>query len=235
MKIRTLLILLVLSAAAGCGQPANTVGPTPTPSVNAPAPTVVVRVEGRVLDDDGEAAVAGAVVTGLDGWLNELPGLSTTAADDQGAFGFTANLAQGALGFLIVRGTRDGYEPSQIGVGGWNNGSGATAVVLRLQPRISIHAGESIQTGVLPDPQGWRGCGFEGWSCRRFFVEPPSGESMDVEVVPADDQLVTLMVGPPASHNPFEFPNQRRVTASGGEVWIYGEGGGRVTLTAHRR
>jgi predicted small lipoprotein YifL len=236
MKIRTLLILLVLSAAAGCGQPGNMVGPTPpAPSGNAPHPT---RVEGRVLDGDREGAVAGAVVTGLEVWgpdgkLAELPALSTTA-DDRGAFGFTANLPQGWFN-LILRGTRDGYEPSQMAV---RNPSVATAVVLWLQPRITIRAGESIQTRVLPDPQGWRGCGFEYWSCRRFFVEPPSGESMDVEVAPADDQLVTLMVGPHASHDPLTlFPNQRRVTVSGGEVWIYGEweGGVRVTLTAHRR
>ncbi|HXG88031.1 MAG TPA: hypothetical protein VNJ02_06830, partial [Vicinamibacterales bacterium] len=50
---------------------------------------------------------------------------------------------------------------------------------------------------------------------------------------PDEGQKVGLVVGPESNH-PISPDPQRRVTVSGGEVWLYGQPG-KVTLTAHRR
>ncbi len=67
-----------------------------------------------------------------------------------------------------------------------------------------------------------------------ILIESP-GESIDVEVIPADAHRdVGLVVGPAVNHPIYVRSYQRRVTVSGGEVWIFGAPG-KVTLTAQRR
>lgn len=229
----TVLNLLVLLAASGCQGNRTIAGPTPPPvadNVSAATAIVNVRVEGRVIDGDRDEPVPGAVVIptqvcapGACVGLNEPA--ARAVADDQGGFVLTVNLPP-AWRELLLSVTRDGYEPTQMYVAP----AAATTALLRLLPTLTIRSGDSIDTRVLI---GTHACGFESWPCRRVVVEPPSGESMDLEVIPADGQEVTLVVGPEASH-PFTVSIRHQVTMSAGEVWIYGAPG-RVTLTAHRR
>ncbi|HXG89256.1 MAG TPA: hypothetical protein VNJ02_13040 [Vicinamibacterales bacterium] len=227
----TVLILLTLSAAGCEGNRTAAIPTGPTAPVPVASPSVAVRVEGRVIDGDREGPVRGAVVTavsfcapGACRALAELPAPNATA-DDQGIFLLTANLPVG-WELLLLDVTRDGYELTRVHV----TPAEATTAVLTLLPRITIRSGESIKTRVFFKTYS---CGFEGWTCRRFHVDSPSGEAMDIEVMPDEGQKVGLVVGPELGH-PISPDPQPRVTVSGGEVWIYGQPG-KVTLTAHRR
>jgi hypothetical protein len=231
-RTNVLSILLVLSAAAGCmGSPP--MAPTHPATVVTgpplrPGPNISIRVEGRVIDGDSNEPVAGVRVGAQSVcapgacFSVENPA-ANVLTDDQGGFALTSELPQDWRA-VNLRAARDGYEPSQMYV----ETAAASTAVLRVQRTLSIRAPESIQTQVLT---GTHSCGDESWPCRRIFVESPSGVLLDIEVVPADDQVVTLIVGRDDNH-PLVPTIQRRVTMAGGEVWIYGRG--KVTLTARR-
>jgi hypothetical protein len=223
MKIRTLLVLLVLYTASGCEGTRAPAGPTPP----AEARTVSARVEGRVIDGDRDLAVQGAIVSPVAvcgprhcDQVND-PAASVIT-DDQGRFVLSVILPDG-WSRLTVRVTGSGFEPTQDNV----TPAQATGAVLRLLSTVTIRAGESIETRVFLGPQF---CGGDSWPCRQVFVEAPSGVSLDIEVFPSEERVVTLIVGPEPSH-PYEPTIQRRVTMPRGELWVYGEVG-KVTLTA---
>jgi hypothetical protein len=227
-----LSILLVLSAAAGCqGSPPT--GPTPATAsagrAPKPGPNISVRLEGRVIDGDSNEALAGVRV-GAESvcapgacFSVENPA-ADVLSDNQGGFVLTWELPQDWRE-LNLRASRNGYEPSEMYI----RPAAATTSLLRLQRTLTIRSTESIDTQVLT---GTHSCGFESWPCRRIFVESPAGVSLDIEVVPADDQVVTLIVGREETH-PFEATIQRRVTMSSGELWVFGRG--KVTLIARPR
>lgn len=233
MKIRTLLILLVLAATAGCEGNRTTppTGPTmtPGPTPHAPVPTVTVRVEGRIIGERDEP-VPGAVVAATDfcaGDCASVPGTPAVSqgADDQGVFVLMVNLPSN-WSQVNVQVTRDGFEPTRSFV----PSTEAASAVLRLLPIVTIRPGKSIETRLF---LGTFFCGDESWICRRIVVESAAGESMDLEVIPRDGQEVGLIVGPESTH-PISPSPPRRVTMSSGEVWLYGSVG-RVTVRAHRR
>lgn len=228
----TVLNLLVLLAASGCQGNRTIAGPTPPPvadNVSAATAIVNVRVEGRIIGERDEP-VPGAVVFAREfcapGVCARVPGSPAVSqgADDQGVFVLMVNLPSN-WSTVSVQVTRDGFEPTQYFV----RSTAATSAVLRLLPMVTIRPGESIETRLF---LGTYFCGDEGWICRRIVVESPSGESIDLEVIPVDGQDVGLIVGPESTH-PLSPTPPRRVTMSRGEVWIYGAVG-KVTLTARR-
>jgi hypothetical protein len=93
---------------------------------------------------------------------------------------------------------------------------------LRLLRTLTIRADESIDMRVFT---GSYVCGFEGHLCRRVLVEASTAELLDLEVIPADSQQEAgLFAGPEATHPISVTSLPRRVTMSGGEVWIYAGG-----------
>lgn len=219
---RSALLSLLVLLASGCG---NT-GVTPTPL--PPAPSVAVRLEGRVLDEHDQP-VEGARIT-----LSYIhPGGSiansgatapSTTADDTGAFSLILNLPANWQQ-LTLRVDRGGYESdTRIFV----EAGAIRALLINMYRSLTISPGQSIQTAVSLRSLY---CGFEGNPCRRVIVNSPPGKLVDIEVIPADGQeYVGLAVRDQVALG-YDFP--RRVTVSGGdEVWIVVGQLGRVTLRA---
>jgi hypothetical protein len=235
-------LALVVIACDACessrGGPAAPSPPAdPSQSGPPPAPTIVaVRVEGRVIDAETEESIphatvgnAGVCYPGPCG-----PGPTSTTADENGMFVLTVNVPQAWRELLLSVGAA-GYEPTRVYV------TPTSTRELRLLRTLTIRPGESIDMRVF---SGSYVCGDESHLCRRVFIES-SGGSIDVEVVPADaERDVGLFVNHPLIVTSY----QRRVTVSGGEVWIYAAGAERtgvhsgvlamfeqrVTVTAHR-
>jgi hypothetical protein len=234
------IALVVLSCSACEGERLSPAAPS-APSVPPAAPgSVTVRVEGRVIDADREEPAARAAVRvvsvhqsdGSRGIVD--PGWTAISGED-GVFGFNADLPVGwrSLG-LAVEGEQ--FETTATSV----TPTSAVAAELRLLRRVTIRPGESIEMRVF---LGSSTCGFESYLCRRVFLESSTGESVNVEVIPADSERdVGLFAG--AGH-PVRITNYpRRVTVTEGEVWIYpgaaertgifGVFDQKITLIAHR-
>ena len=95
------------------------------------------------------------------------------------------------------------------------------AADVRVFPTLTIRPGQSLDMRVF---LGSYVCSDESHLCGRILIES-SGESIDVEVVPADAHRdVGLVVGPSVNHPIYVKSYQRRVTVSGGEVWVYPAG-----------
>ena len=234
------LALAVLVCACESTAPAPPTAPSqPGPS---PPPSVAVRVEGRVIDGETEESIPRANLTTTHvcypGRCGPVDQPTSATADENGMFVLTANIPQNWQELLLgVTGAV--YEPTRVYV------TPTSGTELRLLRTLTIRPGESIDMRVF---LGSYVCGDESHLCRRVFIES-SGESVDLEVVPADAKRnVGLFVGPSVNHpiSPRSF--QRRVTVSNGEVWIYAEGAERtaqdtgslgvfdqkLTLIAHR-
>ena len=197
--------------------------PPPPPAVE----TIAVQVQGHVINDDRDEPIPGAVVTInqiLSGGGYRPPNESATATTDmKGEFLLTANLPadwrEMRLGI-----TQPGYEPTGIYI----RPSEVTNAVLRVYPTLTIRPGESIATHVS---LGSYVCGDESVRCRRVVVESLPGESIDLEVSPADRQEE---IGLMADSVFFSFRFERQVTVSRGVVWIVVGPPARVMLTARR-
>ena len=199
--------------------------PSPPPGSPGVPSTVAVRVEGRVIDAETREPVTDAAVTLVQfASGNRYRGVSEpgwrATTDATGAFGFTADLPLDWRE-LLLQVDRDGYERTQI----YADANSVNGSELRLLRTLAIRPGQSVDLHVF---LGSYVCGFEGHLCRRVLIES-AGESMDLEVIPADSQRkVGLFVGPEGTH-PFSVTSyQQRVTVSGGEVWIYAGGAERT-------
>ena len=224
------VVLICGACERGNGPAAPSPPAAPTPPPPVPPASVPVRVEGRVVDADTEQPIPRAIVTteGVCYSPGPCPGQvdqpSRATADENGLFHLTASLPQHWRELLLGVAPGAGYEPTQKYV----FPSSATAAVLQVYRTLTIRPGESIQTRVS---LGHYVCGWLSFSCRRVVVDSPAGESVDLEVIPADGQAD---VGLDADGDVFEdhgFP--RELTVSGSEVWIVGARVA-VTLTARR-
>jgi hypothetical protein len=227
------VLFLLWVVAAGCdsnkGIPSSAAAPT---EPNSPVGTIAVRLQGVILDGDRDQPVPSAAVkvsqVYVGGWQQRVDRAWSATADADGVFGFTADLPSG-WSDLLLDASRSGYEPS----GTWLVPGTAASAVVRVLPTLSLRPGESLHTRVF---RGFHACFFESWACRRVVVESPSGDLVDLEVIPADSGATVGLEGPESSH-PLVPALNRRITASAGEIWIYGGGNGpstAVMLTATR-
>jgi hypothetical protein len=220
---RSALLSLLVLLASGCGNNSS-VTPTPLP----PAPSVTVRLEGRVLDEHDQP-VEGARIT-----LTYIhpggpiassgPTAPSITADDTGAFSLILNLPANWQR-LTLRVDREGYESdARIFV----EARAIRALLINMYRSLTISPGQSIQTAVSLRSLY---CGFEGNPCRRVIVNSPPGKLVDLEVIPADGQEYAGLAVRDQVALGYDFP--RRLTVSGGdEVWIVVGQLGRVTLRA---
>jgi hypothetical protein len=213
-----------------CGACRGGDGPiVPTPALAPVTPsTVAVHMEGRVIDADRKQPIPGAIVTTVQvcypGACREVDQPVSVRADENGTVFLTASLPQGWNELQLGVAPGAGYESANIYV----SPSSAGAAVLEVYPTLTIEPGGSIQTRAFLKHYV---CGWLSAYCRRVVVESPAGESVDLEATPADGEAD---VGLDADGDVFEdhgFP--RRLTVSGGEVWIVGAPV-TVTLTARR-
>jgi hypothetical protein len=198
-------------------------------------------VQGHVIDaETGESiSRANVTITGVcyPGRCGPVDQPTSAAADENGMFLLTADVPQNWLELLLGV-TGAGYEPTHVYV----SPPSVMAAELKVFRTLTIRPGESIAMRVF---LGSYVCGDESHLCRRVFLESPTAEPLDLEVIPADSQRdVGLFAGPLANH-PFVIRSySRRVTVSDREVWIYPAGaeptekGGvfdqPMTLVAHR-
>ena len=193
------------------------------------AVTTTVRVEEVVVDGDRDEAIGDAfvkvVAMGVRGTYREVSQPAWSAqTDGNGVFGFTADLPSD-WSYLIMEAVRPGYESDRTHV----DSGAAASIVLKVQPTLTIHPGESLQTRII---SSWSlSCFFP---CRRVFVESPPGDVVDIEVTTGDGQASVGLLQ--ADLSPFSPTLERRITVSSGEFWIIAD---RpfvpVTLTARRR
>ncbi len=242
------LVVVVMSLSLGCSSPsAPTTSSTPTPGPPLPGPQPTpsmadVRIEGRVVDAETETSIGGANVSTdgvcYPGRCGNVDKPTTAVTGANGTFVLTANIPQDWRE-LLLNVTGAGYETTKIYV----SPPVVMAAELRLLRTLIIRPGESIALRVFT---GSYVCGFESNLCRRVLVESPTGESVNVEVVPASSEREAGLF----TNQPFtvtSFP--RHVTVPGGEVWIYPAGAERpekrsgslavfdqpMTLIAHTR
>ena len=215
MPTRSRSVMLVLLLLVG-GCDTNRSNPPLSPAAPTPpaTATTTVRVEGVVVDGDRDEPIGDAfvkvVAMGVRGSTSREVSQPAWSAhtDRNGVFGFTANL-QSDWSYLIIEAVRPGYETDRAHVD-----SGAEAsVVLKVQPTLTIHPGESLQTRII---SSWSlSCFFP---CRRVFVESPPGEAVDIEVTTGDSQASVGLLQ--AEGSPL-FPTlERRITVSSREFWI---------------
>lgn len=225
--------LVPLLAATACDG-RSPAAPTAGPAYQFPLPfavTIPVLVEGRVFDSDREAPIPGAlvVVDGADapGGLSWPVVAAPATADANGAFALTASLLRGWRS-LRLRSDVEGYETT---LGIRVHPATARAAVLRLQPTLTLSAGNTIEFPVLDGLSGYM-CGEYSIPCRRVVVGTTGAESLDVELeVVLGNERVCLW----STNDVYEGPEcSRRLAVSGGSVWITG-GPARVRLTAFRR
>jgi hypothetical protein len=187
---RSALLGLLVLTVSGCGDNAPTpLAPTPLAPTPAPAPAATIRVEGRVLDEQNQP-VQGARVTLLS--PTPVGPVPSTTADNAGGFSLTVDWQ--AHWLEITLGVdREGFEAA------WESVSSADAtreVLITMYRALTISPGKSIHiTAPSVSAAGGGGsrflCGESDWDasfCRPVLVNAPSGESVDLEVFPADGQ-----------------------------------------------
>jgi hypothetical protein len=218
-----LAVLICVACEGGNGPIVPTPPPTPVPPN-----TIAVHVEGRVIDADRDQPIPGAIVTTVQmchpGLCAQVDQPTSTTANGNGMFVLTANLPQDWEELSLHVAAGPAHEPADPYV----SPSSARAAVLEVYPTLTIQPGESIRTRAFLKHYV---CGWLSVYCRRVVVESPAGESVDLEVIPADGQAD---VGLHPDGDVFEdhgFP--RQLTVSGGEVWIVGAPVA-VTLTARQ-
>ena len=134
-----------------------------------------------VVDGDRDEAIGDAfvkvVAMGVRGTYREVSQPAWSAqTDGNGVFGFTADLPSD-WSYLIMEAVRPGYESDRTHV----DSGAAASIVLKVQPTLTIHPGESLQTRII---SSWSlSCFFP---CRRVFVESPPGDVVDIEVTTGD-------------------------------------------------
>ena len=144
--------------------------------------------------------------------------------DGNGVFGFTTDPPPDCS-YFSLEAVRSRYELSRTRV----DFGAAASVVLKVQPRLTIHPGESLETRIV-----WSADSSCFFPCRRVFLDSPPGDVVDIEVTTGDSQAI---VGLQAQLNPFSPNYDRRITVSSGQFWIIGDGDRPVvpvTLTATR-
>lgn len=225
---RSALVLAIVfcTAGLGCEQPVAPLAPlAPLPPPPAPAPVLIVAdLAGQVIDADTGDPVPGAVVTAA---AHLGPGTSAVT-DGSGAFRLEPRVREDWQAVTVVV-ARDGYESTQS----WVQRS-TSKVVLGMYPTLTLRPGESLQVRVHLSTYF---CSFSALDdilgntrhCRRVAIES-AGEPVEVELVPpaGPDNGVELQAD---AYTP-EF--KRRVTVTGGGVWIVGSASSPVTLTARR-
>ena len=229
MKRHLPLIFALLCSA--CRDAPTSPSAAPSPRATPPTPVATVRVAGVVVDGDRDAPIGEAsvkvVAMGGPGGSREVSNPAWSAlTDSNGVFGFDL---PAEWSYLLLEAVRPAYESSRTHV----DSEAAASVVLKVQPTLTIHPGETLETRIIYS----RGssCFFP---CRRAFVEAPPGDLVDIEVTPRDSQAI---VGLQAPLKPFGSTYERRLTvSSSGEFWIVGDEpvpSVPVTLTAtrHRR
>lgn len=229
MKRHLPLILAMLCCA--CRDAPTSPGAASSPSATRPATVATIRLAGVVVDGDHDAPIGQAFVKvvamgGPDGSREVLNPAWSALTGSDGVFGFDL---PADWSYLLLEAVRPGYESSRTHV----DSEAAASVVLEVQPTLTIHPGESLETRIIYT----RGssCFFP---CRRAFVEALPGDVVDIEVTPRDSHAI---VGLQAPLKPFGSPYERRLTVStSGEFWIVGDEplpSVPVTLTAtrHRR
>ena len=225
-------VVLFASLVCACGS-ATPISPsvTDTPSAPAPGPSPAPapgpspspppeggRVQGHVIDAETGESISRATVTTTGvcypGRCGPVDQPTSAAADENGMFLLTANIPQNWRELLLAV-TRAGYEPTHIYV----SPPSVMAAELKVFRSLTIRPGGSIAMRVF---LGSYVCGDESHLCRRVFLESPTAEPLDLEVIPADSQGdVGLFGGPLANHPFFIRSYSRRVTVSDREVWIY--------------
>lgn len=218
---RWMFVVLSLAASgAACRSPAS-----PTPENVAPETALVAFViQGRVLDGDSGAPVAGALVStltvGVGSSYTTVQPVSTATADADGGFVLTANLPTNWVD-LFLHAAAAGYER---GTEVWIPRTTDSAI-LTLEPTVALLPGKSLETQLRPTAF----CGDNGEPCRRIVVE--SAAPVEVELIPRGSQQ---NVGLSLTGSYYGMTTyQRRATVSNGEVWIVGEVGP-VTLKARK-
>jgi hypothetical protein len=218
---RAATLVLLLAAVDGCGRTPPLSPPPPGPGT---VETVSVRFEGLVLDGDRDTPVAGAVVrvaqlasAGVFGHV-ALP--ESAISDGNGAFDLSTDLPTD-WGYVVLVAESGGYLAGTRSV---HKGADTTTVI-KLIPPLTIRPGETLQARVL----SYVTCFLEDWPCRPVLVESPTGVLVDVEVIPAESDAQVGLEAPITGL----FPTlNRRVTVSGGDVWLYGDRDKAVTVTA---
>jgi hypothetical protein len=161
------VMLVLLLLAGGC----DTNGSNPLLSPAAPTPPTpvnAVRVEGVVVDGDRDGPIGGAFVKVVAmGWCGGDREVSkpewSALADGNGVFGFTTDPPQDCS-YFYLEAVRSGYELSRTRV----DFGAAAPVVLKVQPRLTIHPGEALETRIT-----WNAVVNCFLPCRRAFVESP--------------------------------------------------------------
>ncbi len=137
------------------------------------------------------------------------PPAPSVTADANGVFALVANIPK-TWDELLLGVISDGYEPMRIYVAP----DEVTAARLWVFSTLTVSPGESLTIRTV---LGSMNCGYEGYPCRRVMVSALPDGLIDVEVLAVDGQDVGIF----NSSSSFNFPSQREVTVSGGEVWIY--------------
>jgi hypothetical protein len=221
---RSALLGLLVLTVSGCGDDAPTpLAPTPPAATPPPGPSVTVRLEGRVLDEQNQP-VAGATVRLLSPPVGPAP---STTADDAGGFSLTVDwLAHWRS--ITLRADRQGYEVANVHV--QQSPEASREVLITMHRSLTISPGESIRITV----SSRFFCGeWETEPCRRALVNAPSGESVDLEVVPADGPTEAGLLR--AQFGLLRDLSSRLTVAGGDEVWIVVDKPGLVTLRAAGR
>jgi hypothetical protein len=225
------VMLILLLLAGGCdtnrsNPPVSPVAPT------RPTPVPTVRVEGVVVDGDRDGPIGGAFVKVVAmGWCGGDREVSkpewSALTDGNGVFGFTTDPPPDCS-YFSLEAVRSGYELSRTRV----DFGAAASVALKVQPRLTIHPGEALETQII-----WNAVVNCFVPCRRAFVESPPGDLVDIEVTARDSQAIVGLQAGPIAYPLSSIPN-RRITVSSGEFVIIDFDGDRpvvpVTLTATR-
>ena len=217
------LVIVIVALGLACASPST---PTPVlPSATDPQvpvfEMVAVSVAGRVIDADSDKPVRNAIVTPVrfcargilpsSGECQDVknPPAPGVTADENGAFALVANIPK-TWTELLLGVISDGYEPMRIYV----LPDEVTAARLWVFSTLTVSPGESL---TIRRFLGAMNCGYEGYLCRRVMVSALPDGLIDVDVHAVDGQDVGILNG----SGPLNFPSQRQVTVSGGEVWIY--------------
>lgn len=222
------LSVLAVTCAGACSSPTAPSRPPMTSSSVVVTNSNVngIRIAGRAFDQDSKAAIAGAVVTITQlqepGRFYIPSGMPTTTTTDAGEFELKAPLPAEWQSVQLGL-TAAGYEPANVYV----SPAEITAAVLPVYATVVLRPGTTVDASISLTHYV---CGWESYWCRRFVVEAPVGELVDVEVTSVIGGLVGLIT----TDEPFPFSGyQQRVTVPAGAIWMVG-GPSTVTLTTRK-